>query len=237
MKARSLAALACALTFALIFCIINGSEGDPSARPAFSAAIRNVPVILDPGHGGLDGGAVADDGTAEAPLNLVICLRTRDLFTFLGVRAVMTREDEQSLDFDPNATIRQNKRADLEARLRLAQSLPDSAFISVHLNKYQQERYSGAQVFYSPNNARSQTLAFCLQTRLCALDDTNERRARLTPDGVFLMQRVTAPAVTAELGFLSNRREAGLLREPAYQRKLAMALCCGYIDFTEMGDP
>lgn len=230
-KRRAIVSATLVLTFLLVLGIMDSEHLPKRSAAVFAPRRITAPVILDPGHGGLDGGAVSDEGMPEAPLNLAIALRTRELLRFLGVSVLMTRENDDSLDYDPGQTIRQNKRSDLNARLKLARDHPESPFVSIHLNKYQQERYHGAQVFYSPNNSGSRRLADLLQARLRLLDPENERTARLTPDGVFLMEQIRSPAVTAECGFLSNRREASLLAETQYQIKLAAALCCGCIDY------
>ncbi len=211
-----------------------------SAVPA--ADLLRIPtdvpqVIIDAGHGGLDGGAVSPSGLTEAPLNLDISLRVHDLFAFVGVRSILTRTDASSLDYAEDKTTRENKRADLNARLQIAEENPSCAFLSIHLNKYVQEKYKGAQVFYSPNHADSLQLAACLQEkmRIC-LDPQNDRRAKLSPDTVFLMNSIRSPAVTIECGFLSNPEETALLDTPAYRLKIAASICCGYIDYMEMRD-
>ncbi len=191
-------------------------------------------LFLDAGHGGMDGGAVSKNGVAEADINLAITLKTRAFLRFVGVSAELTRTDAQSLNFNSDATARENKNADLYARLALAKARPELDFLSIHLNKFEQEKYYGAQVFYSPNTERSKTLAQCLQDHLrSALDQNNDRRIKLSPDGVMLMKNINAPAVTIECGFLSNDREEALLQQDSYQTKIALAIACGYIQYLE----
>ncbi|MBQ9535604.1 MAG: N-acetylmuramoyl-L-alanine amidase [Clostridia bacterium] len=205
------------------------------SRPREAAAViplrTEYSLIIDAGHGGFDGGAEAN-GIAEAPLNLAISLRLRDLLRFAGISALMTREDGGSLDFNAEAEVRENKVADLKARLRLAQENPECDFLSIHLNKFEQEKYYGAQVFYSPNREESRILALALQDSMIALlDPQNTRRAKMAPDTVFLMKKITSPAVTVECGFLSNVREAELLQNDAYQKRIAMSVMQGYINY------
>lgn len=200
--------------------------------PTFAAVPWEPCVLLDAGHGGEDGGAVSENGTCEAAINLTITQKTAALMRFLGLHARLTRSSEQSLDYQAGAPTRTNKVADLNARLRLAQSEPQLDFVSIHLNKFGQEKYYGAQVFYSLNAPRSQTMAECLQAKLRAtLDPQNTRVCKPSPDGVMLMQKITSPAVTVECGFLSNHAEEAKLRSDAYQTKIAIAITCGYIDY------
>lgn len=203
--------------------------------PTFTALPWEACVLLDAGHGGDDGGAVSQNGTVEATINLAITRKTEALMGFLGVRARLTRSDESSLDYTAGAPTRTNKAADLNARLRLAQNAPQLDFVSIHMNKFGQEKYYGAQVFYSPNAPDSKTLAEYMQARLrSTLDPDNARVCKPAPDGVMLMKYIKSPAVTVECGFLSNQAEEEKLRSDLYQTKVAIAITCGYIDYLEM---
>lgn len=185
-----------------------------------------VDLILDAGHGGMDGGAVSAEGDCEAPITLAIAQKAQALFGFLGTNALMTRQDGSSLNYREDASARENKNADLNARLALARQYPAAPFLSVHLNQFPQSQYSGAQVFYNKNG---QALAQCLQERLRAvLDPENERVCKPAPEGVFLMKNLSGPAVTIECGFLSNPEECALLRQDPYQTKIALAIVSGY---------
>ena len=105
------------------------------------------------------------------------------------------------------------------------------------LNKFEQSEYKGAQVFYSSNNEASFLLAECLQQSMrLGLDPSNERKAKESPDSVYLMKNIRSPAVTIECGFLSNPSEAELLASDRYQTKVSAAVCCGYIDYLEKSD-
>lgn len=189
-------------------------------------------VLLDPGHGAPDGGAVASDGTLEAGINLEIARRTQALMAFCGVSASLTREGGSCLLYDPAGTIRENKVRDIKERLRLARLDPACDFLSIHLNNYRDPRYSGAQVFYSPNDAGSKILAEALQTRLVSLaDPDNVRTVKRAPDTVYLMNNIRTTAVIAECGFLSNPAELQRLKTPEYQLTLALALTVGYLDY------
>lgn len=224
------------LTFTLLLGIIIPTV-DSKTIDVFYVGLAKPAVIIDPGHGGLDGGAVSPSGIIEAPLNLDISLRLRDLLMFMGVQAVMTRSDEHSLDYIKGNTIRQNKSADLNARLAISRNYPDCPFLSIHLNKYSQSVYYGAQVFYSANHSASAILARALQNSMRqGLDSQNTRSPKLSPESVYLMQKISSPAVTIECGFLSNPAEAALLNTDAYRTKIAASICCGYIDYLKESD-
>lgn len=192
----------------------------------------DILAVLDAGHGGLDGGAMSEHGVTEAPITLSVCQKTQALMRLFGVSAVMTRTDENSLDYDPNADVRTNKNADLKARLAVAQAHPGSDFLSIHLNKFQHSQYFGAQVFFPRNQQESKRLAEAIQNRMvCALNPANTREAKAIPNPVFLMERVTAPAVTIECGFLSNPEEEQKLQTDGYQIQISISVMTGYFDY------
>ncbi len=199
-----------------------------NSKTKFTADVFFLPVevILDAGHGGLDGGAVSQDGICEAPITLAITQKTHDLFGFCGRNALMTRCDDSSLGYVEGAGVRENKNADLHGRLEIARQYPDRVFLSIHLNQFSQEKYSGAQVFY---NRAGEELAASMQEGLRALlQPDNHRVCKPAPDGVFLMKNISAPAVTIECGFLSNQEECKKLQDDGYQTKIALAIVSGY---------
>ena len=132
--------------------------GGGTAVQALAGSMEAPTLVIDAGHGGFDGGAIGSDGTAEQDINLSIARRVQALAGFFGVRTAMTRADENALDYDPGRPIRENKVADIRARERIVGAADSPVFVSIHLNKFSDPQYHGAQVFYSPNHADSKTL-------------------------------------------------------------------------------
>lgn len=198
--------------------------------PAMGDAQQQMHVlVLDAGHGGIDGGAVAEDGTVEQDINLHIVTTSRDLAGFLGIPVVLTRADQQSLDYNPEKTIRQNKVADIHAREQLVKQQNNPVFVSVHLNKFSDASYSGAQTFWSKNNAEGQRLAESIQQALTdGLHPERVRTAKAAENSIYLMKQLTCPAVIVECGFLSNAEDVAKLKESAYHTKLAVCIIGGY---------
>jgi N-acetylmuramoyl-L-alanine amidase len=193
------------------------------------AARAYVPVI-DPGHGGEDGGAVADGGIVESKINLDISIRLKHLFCLIGTGPVMVRESDISLHDKDADTLRRKKVSDLKNRVALVNSVDDAFLISIHQNSYPESRYRGAHVFYS--SEESKPLAEMLQKRLRdLLDPGNRREAKKVPSSVYLMKHVSCPAILVECGFLTNPQELQLLRDPKYQKKLALVIAATYLDF------
>ena len=132
---------------AMLFCLILLLCGCDGTMP--SATTPSVSTILiDPGHGGFDGGAVAEDGTVEKHLNLSIALCLRDLFLINGISAAMTRNTDCALDEAGENSIHSRKVSDMQARLTLYQQA--NTVISIHQNKFEIPKYAGTQLFYSP---------------------------------------------------------------------------------------
>ncbi len=189
------------------------------------APVRPV-VVIDPGHGGFDGGAVSPGGTAESALNLEISLRLRDLCALLGLQTRMLREDDSSLELDSNARISEKKVSDLRHRTQIVNGIPGAVLVSIHQNSFPQgPKYRGAQVFYA-DTPGSQALAELLQQAICRdLDPDNHRACKQSRD-VYLMEQLQGTGILLECGFLTNAAEEALLKTPDYQKKLACTAAC-----------
>lgn len=192
-------------------------------------------VIIDPGHGGVDGGAVGIGGVVEKNVNLAISLKLKTFFLEAGYKVIMTREDDRSIHSEGSDTIREKKVTDIHNRFKIIENNPKALFISIHQNKYEQSQYSGTQVFYSANNDNSKLLAQMIQTRVKSmLQPDNGREIKPAGSNLYLLYHAKSPAVLVECGFLSNAKEAILLQDPAYQNKMAFAIFCGTLDlYTE----
>ncbi len=183
-------------------------------------------IIIDPGHGGIDGGAVGASGTIEKDVNLQIALKLKSKFSVLGYKVIMTRETDVSIHDADAATVRQKKASDLKNRLALTKLYPDSILISIHQNIIDIPSVRGAQVFYSPNNESSKVLAGYIQEALNAQMHSGKPR-NITNAGknLYLFYNAQNTAVLVECGFLSNREEETLLCSENYQNMLAITIC------------
>ena len=181
---------------------------------------RQTVILIDPGHGGVDGGAVSCTGIPESRYNLDISLRLYDLFRFLGYDARMIRKTDTSVH-TTGETIAQKKLSDLKERVRITNETDNAVLISIHQNFFSDSRYSGAQVFYASTEG-SRELAQSLQSAFSSTVNPGSRRQCRKSDGVYLMERIRKPGVLIECGFLSSPREEAMLRDPAYQKQL----CC-----------
>lgn len=189
----------------------------------------NTVVIIDAGHGGFDGGAVAEDGTAEKDINLSVSLYLQEYLAFFNIETIMIRESDCSVEDEGLATIRQRKTSDLHNRMKIMAEADNAVFVSIHQNKFSDSKYSGTQVFYSPETAEeSQILAQSIQDAVVnALQKDNKRQIKECGTSVYLMYNAVKPAVLVECGFLSNYDEAQRLKSPEYQKKIAFCIAMG----------
>lgn len=205
----------------------------PSAWSVSSTVSYEFPsVVLDPGHGGFDGGALTDDGTPEKDVNLAVSLKLRDFLRFLGYRVMMTRDTDCSVETD-GSTVRERKVSDIHHRFQMMEEAGNAVFISIHQNHFSQKRYWGTQVFYTPRfPEQSATLAGCIQDAVVTcLQPDNTRQIKACGSSVYLLYHAVKPAVLVECGFLSNDDEAARLRDDVYQQQLSLCIAAGFADY------
>lgn len=181
---------------------------------------RSHRIVIDAGHGGMDGGATSCTGKLESAYNLEIALKLNDLLHLLGHDTVMTRTSDRSIETE-GQTIAAKKVSDLKERVRIVNGTENALLISIHQNTFSDSRYSGAQVFYGPEG-EGQRLAEDLQTAFCTTLNPGSNRKCQKADSVYLMQHIDCTGVLVECGFLSNAQEEAKLSSPDYQQKL----CC-----------
>lgn len=179
---------------------------------------REHTIVIDAGHGGVDGGATSYTGILESQFNLEICLRLEDLFHLMGYKTRMIRRTDVSV-YTSGETIAAKKVSDLRQRVKMVMETEDPVLISIHQNTFPDGRYSGAQVFYAPEG---EELGKLLQKSLVDNLNPGSNRTSKKAEGIYLMQHIDCIGVLIECGFLSNAEEEAKLRSSAYQKNL----CC-----------
>ena len=190
-------------------------------------------VVIDPGHGGIDGGATSCTGKLESSYNLEIGLRLRDLLHLLGYPTRMIRTTDTSI-YTKGETIAAQKVSDLKERVRITNESEQQILVSIHQNNFSDSRYSGAQVFYGTTHG-SKLLAEALQSSLVTSLNPGSTRSAKKAEGIYLMEHIQVPGVLVECGFLSNSEEEAKLRTPDYQHKLCCVIAATVADFMERG--
>lgn len=190
-------------------------------------------LVIDAGHGGEDGGAVASNGTTESGINLDIALRLEALAKFWGIPAVMTRTTEDIPYPESAETLSAKKKADQNARIELIQNLPGAVLISIHQNYYPSATPWGIQVFYGKVAGGSELGEIVQKNLTTQISPENRRVAAPIDESIYLMRKVSCPAILVECGFLSNQDELAKLETENYRLKLAAVIFASYQQYTE----
>lgn len=208
-----------------------GRAKQNALQTAAGASERRV-IILDAGHGGMDGGCSSAAGDVEKNINLAILLNLRELLQASGYEVIVTRDTDVSIHDAGVEGIANQKSSDMDNRLAIFNSVKGAVCLSIHQNQFTDPQYSGAQMFYADTNSRSAVLAQQLQTQFVAfLQPENRRETKLVGKELFLCYYCENPTVMAECGFLSNPEEAALLVTEDYQQKVAFTLYAGLVQY------
>lgn len=207
------------------------------ALPVTATPTDKPTVVLDAGHGGLDSGAVGVTGALEKNINLSIVLTLRDMLEMSGFNVVLTRDEDISI-YDPGITgIRNQKLNDMDNRLKIIQSHPDSVFLCIHQNNFTDPQYFGGQMFYNNNNPNNRSLAQIMQNKFAQLQPGNDREIKLSGDELFLLKSNPNPSLMIECGFLSNPEEEAKLSTWEYQQKVAFTIYSGLMEYLDAVTP
>ncbi len=222
----------CVLCFTFFICCCIFSDVEAEYIPSAATVMVSKTIIIDAGHGGFDGGAVANDGTPEKDINLQIAIKLSEFLKLHGYEVIMTRTEDTGTESDSSASIAERKKSDMKERLRIINENEDAIFVSIHLNKFTTSSAVGAQVFYSTNHPDSKVLGQAVQqTVKVLLQPDNERTIKKGTKSTYLLYNAKIPAVIVECGFLSNSRELELLKTEEYQSKMAFAIFCGITNY------
>lgn len=191
-------------------------------------------IVLDAGHGGEDGGAVGVNGVLEKEINLAIALELEKYLKQNHFEVVMVRSSDVSVGDQTLGTIAERKRSDTKTRLRMTAEAGECILISIHQNHFSESKYSGAQVFYSPNRPESAELAECIRKNIVeSLQPENKRENKQADSNIYLLNQCQVPGVLVECGFLSNPEETEKLCTESYQKQMAAAIYNGLIDYLQ----
>ena len=206
-KVRTLAAALLITLFAALL----------SAETAPVTADGKLTIVVDPGHGGADGGAVSADGIQEAGLNLTVAKMLKAQLEELGMEVIMTRQDENALA--------STKKADMAARRSIMNQNGVDGVVSIHMNKFTDCSVHGPMTFYMEGSEEGAKLAKAV---IDSITTAIGASARLANPGDYYVIRESKPvAVLVECGFLSNSNDVKLLTDPIHQKTLAKAIASG----------
>lgn len=227
-KLLGLAVILSSVLFLALIYIANQEDAFLTVSDA-----ENVPLlIIDAGHGGEDGGAIAIDGTYEKDINLQIALQLQSICSLFGMDTIMIRTSDADLADHTLPTIRKRKVSDINARMQIINNNPHSVYIGVHQNQYEDESVKGLQVFYSDNTDVSKKIAESVQRyTLSALQADNNRKVKAAGKDIYLLYHAQVPAIMVECGFISNQEECKLLKDLTYGTKISLCIAGGLIRY------
>lgn len=194
-------------------------------------------IVVDAGHGGIDGGAGKKNDVLEKNINLEISKKLKKELLVEGFEIIMTREDDISLE-DFSAINSSRYRRDLDARKGIINNNEPLAFVSIHCNSSKRSSARGIIIYYYPDSVEGERLAKCISESVdenfygSYLNDDKLRTEILT-DNFFILRETEFPGVLVEVGFITNPEESRLLREEEYQQNLARAIKKGIVNYLE----
>lgn len=184
-------------------------------------------ILIDPGHGGIDGGAKSKNGTIEKDINLQISLKLKSKLECKGYKVFMTRDEDGGL-YQNGKTVREKKIEDLKNRRKMKSEVGCDMFISIHQNMFPQSKCFGAQVWYA-NNDNSSKAATCIQDSLKEIvKDNNKRVAKPAGDAYMILRdQLDVASILVECGFLSNPDEEARLKSEDHQNSIVEGISLG----------
>ncbi len=198
--------------------------------PASTTPPQNITVVIDAGHGGLDGGTVgATTKVKESDLNLIYAKKLQKYLEAFGINVVQTRTTRDGLYGE---VTNDYKLVDMKKRADIINGCGAQILISLHMNKFTQSNENGAQVFFEQDNNDSQNLANSIKDILTTNFD-NARELALAGD-YYILNNTNPIGVIVECGFLSNPTEEKLLCDDAYQDKLCYSIFCGIVNYLDI---
>ncbi len=236
MKLNSTKLIAVVLSLILLFTtLLMIVSKNKFFTDTFKSTQNEILIIVDAGHGGEDGGAVAPDNSFEKDYNLDIALKLETILKVYGCKVIVTRTDDRMTCDDNLKTQRQKKISDIKNRFAVIKKHNNAVFVSIHQNKFSDSRQKGTQVFYSPNNLKSKTLADCIQQSIVKnLQKDNRRLTKKSGTDIYLLYHSTVPSVLVECGFLSNQSDLMLLKNDSYRKEIAFLIADGIIEYYKL---
>lgn len=220
-------------TFLIVICPFTTQIPENNSFLAVSASLSKSAecILLDPGHGGEDSGAIGVGGILEKDINLPVTLKTGAFLRFFGYRTEFTRRTDRMTCDEGLTHQRDRKKSDIRNRFSQLEQSDCVCFLSIHQNYFGGDAH-GAQIFYGPQQEESAMLADILQNSLISLlQPENKRVIKPVTDDVYLVYHAQKVAVLAECGFLSSNHDAALLMDDTYQNKVSFVLATGTIQY------
>ena len=224
-KKRSIIIVSALILTIIAFIVCFGSM---SALAAGETSVSGIKIVLDAGHGGIDGGVTGvNTGVKESEINLSIVRKLEKYLTEAGFGVVLTRPSEAGLYGVATGSL---KKKDMQKRREIIHAAKPDLVVSVHQNKYSLSSRRGAQIFYKKGDELSAKLAECVQNSFNDMPESVKKYSPLTGD-YYILNCSEYPSVIAECGFLSNPQDESLLITEEYQYKVAYSIFKGIVSY------
>ncbi len=196
--------------------------------PIISEDNNKLTVVLDAGHGGIDGGVSGiKTNVKESELNLSVVKKLQVVLESAGFNVILTRTSEAGLYGIATSNL---KKKDMAKRKEIIEDVKPDIVLSIHMNYYSVSSRRGAQVFYKKGDENGKNLAECIQKSFNSMEESSRTCNVLTGD-YFMLNCSKFPSVICECGFLSNPDDEALLIKKEYQESLAYSIFKGVIDY------
>jgi len=209
---------------------------DKEAAEASNNVNEGKVIIIDAGHGGEDSGAIGVNGVLEKDLNLEISMLIGEELKRQGFTVVYTRTTDTMLYSESENVKGMRKISDLRNRVAFTQNYKDATFISIHMNSFGAEKYSGLQVYYKNNSKESEILASLIQSTVKNQLQQDNNRVIKKGSSMFVLDKSCCNAVLIECGFLTNNTECEKLSQKEYQKQLSFSIVCGIIEYINQNE-
>lgn len=202
----------------------------------FNFMKHNV-IVVDAGHGGIDGGAGKKYDVLEKDINLQVSKKLKKELIVEGFKVIMMREEDISLE-DFSQIEGSRYRRDLDARKSIINNSSPLVFISIHCNSSQRSTAKGIKIYHYPNSTEGEKLARYISQ---SVDEhlykdymkQEYMRAEVLSEDFYILRETDYVGVLVEIGFLTNPEEKMLLQEEEYQRQIARAIKKGILKYLE----
>ncbi len=188
-------------------------------------------IVVDAGHGGIDGGASSSEGILEKDLNLSVAKKLEAMLHLAGMDCIMTRREDMMLVDDSVTSHR--KMHDLKNRLAIVEQASierEALFVSIHMNKFESAKVSGLQVWHAADEVSRQFAASVQTYARTFLNPENHREIKRTTSSIYILEHAAHPSILVECGFLSNPAECAKLSTDTYQNALASIIFAGIME-------
>ena len=213
--------------FCLAFLLTGCVSADADVSSIQINRLRGLTIVIDPGHGGIDHGAIGVAKTQEDMLNLQVSMLLKDKLTQADANVVMTR-NSNAVDY--SGTENTKKRRDMNNRGELIKQNKPDIIVSIHMNKYPNKKYYGPQTFYWNDNIEGRKLASDIQDELIKALPCYKRYRIIAAD-FYILHVVKTPSALVECGFLSNADDEKRLKDKNYQQIIADCIFNGICNY------